>query len=545
MAVTFKHLLEPIDPVQPTIRLGAVLARFTAEPDLEILPVVFGRTLVGTLQRRVVFELAGSDIPRTDLTDARIAPLLNGTPATVDGETRIGGFCAKDAKAKGPVLENGVVVLDAGAYAGVVRAPVIARALAEENAKRARAQKGVATKIAAYKSQQAISAAQRAKVQALLAHELRTPLNAAQAGAEMLQQHTSSNDGRLLARTVSDACEALDRLLDDMMTLSEADLGSLPVRPEPVSLKRFAADLEGLWRQKAVDNGLDYGVNLGKLAAERVEVDSVRLRQLTDNLVSNAIKYTPEGRVEVVLGTVASDAGLTLRIEVTDTGPGLTGEDIQRVFQPFTRTGTATAIEGSGLGLTVVKAVTARLGGEIAYRTGETGGSVFSLTLPVHKAGPRIVSENRRAAAMRRFEIGDVLLVDDHEPSRVVLAKALLGAGWRVDGVHSLAQALRRAAHKPYQAILCDLHLLDGNGIDLLNAVRGGETHDRTTPVIAVTADRSQARMDRCRAAGFDAVWTKPIKPNDAVMALADLIIAHEAATREAGVLTGPRSAIA
>lgn len=544
MAVTFRQLCEPVEPVQPTVRFAAVLARFTSETDLDILPVVFGRTLVGTLTRRAVFDLAGSDIPREHLCDARITPLLDEMPATADGGLRIGGYAARSARGDGKALADGVVVLEAGAYAGIVRPRALARALAEENARRAMAQKEVAEKVTAFKARHAREAAERAKLQALLAHELRTPLNAAQASADMLGQHIRSSDGKLLARTVSQACRALDRLLDDLMMMSRADLGNLPVSPEPVSLKRLAGDLEALWRPRCAEKGLAFRLGIGRLAAERVELDPVRLRQVLDNLVSNAIKFTTDGEVRVDFGLASEDETLLLSVEISDTGPGLSGEDLQRVFRPFARTDSAGQVDGSGLGLTVTKAVMDSLGGQIAYRSGAGGGSVFSLLLPVQKAGPRIVSENRRASAMHRFEVGDVLLVDDHEPSRVVLAKALKAAGWRVDGVDTLAQALRRVAHKPYQAVLCDLHLADGDGTEILRAIRRGEGHDPAAPVVAVTADRSDARLEACRAVGFDAIWPKPIKPNEAVMALADIIIAaaHRAASGDAA---GQRRSIA
>ncbi len=533
MAVTFRQLAEPVEPVQPHLRLAAVLARFEADAGLELLPVVFGRTLMGTLSRRAVFDLAGAAVPRDQVADTRISALLDEAPATADTELRIGGFSVRSARGDGKALAEGVVVLERGAYAGVVRPRTLARALAEENARRAMAQKEAAGKVAAYRARQAEKAAEQAHLQAVLAHELRTPLNAAQASADMLAQHTRTQDGKLLARTVSDACRALDRLLDDMMVMSRAGLGNLPVQAEPVSLRRLSAELDNLWRPRCAEKGLGLRVVTGKLAAERIEADPVRLRQVLDNLLSNAIKFTSEGGVELSFSTEANGDAVTLAIEVSDTGPGLSGDDLGHVFKPFERAAGAAGMDGSGLGLAVTKAVLDSLGGQIAYRTGEAGGSVFSLTIPVRKSGPRIVSENRRAATMGRFEVGDVLLVDDHEPSRLVLARALVAAGWKVDAVATLSQALRRSAHKPYQVILCDLHLADGDGTQILEAVRRSEAHDPATPVIAVTADRSPARLEACAAAGFDAIWTKPINPNDAVMALADLIITHSARDRQ------------
>ncbi|MEM0987197.1 MAG: ATP-binding protein [Pseudomonadota bacterium] len=539
---TFKQLVEQVDPVQPSIRFGAVLARFASEKSLEVLPVVFGRTLVGCLYRRTVFELAGSDIPREHLNDARITPLLDESPVTADCEARVGGFCARSAKGDGKALASGVVVLEKGAYAGVVRPRTLARALAEENARRAKSQKALVEDMRALRADQAAEQENQAKMQALLAHELRTPLNAALASADMLLHHAQSSDGKVLARTVASACDGLDRLLDDMMVISQSGLDQLPVKPEPISLKRLVADIEVLWSPQCSAKGLGFDVRIGKLAADRIEIDPTRLTQVTNNLVSNAIKYTEAGRIDVTVDTTNGPDGLDLSIEVRDTGPGLANDEQATVFLPFARASKTEDLEGTGLGLTVAKAVMESLGGSLSYRDADFGGSVFAIRLPVRKAGPRVITDNRRTAAIGRFKVGDVLLIEDHEPSRLVMAKALTAAGWQVDGVHTLAQALRRVTHKPYQAILCDLHLPDGDGTDLLKKVRAGDGINPSTPVVAVTADRSEARIEACTAAGFDTIWTKPIRPNDAAMALADLIMAHEAKTGAARAQALPQT---
>ncbi|MEL6284909.1 MAG: ATP-binding protein [Pseudomonadota bacterium] len=524
MAATFRSLVESIDPAAPTLSFGAALALFETNPAFEFIPVITGDTLVGTLSRLRVYQTAASDLPRDKLLSLPIAPLLDPVPATADVDQKIGGYAARTASEGGKALAVGLVVLEDGGYLGVVRPAILAAAVASENARRAKAQKKLVEQVRTFKQLETSTAENAGQLHAMLAHELRTPLHAAQASVDLLQAHSQSTDGRALARTVADACVALDRLLDDLMTVSRADLGNLPINPEPVSLKRLIADVERLWAPRCSQSGIDLSLELGKLAAERVEIDPVRLRQVIDNLLSNAVKYTERGGVTVVLSTAEEADGLLLSIDIGDTGPGLSGDALKGLFEPFSRLSGAEHVPGSGLGLALTRAVTEHIGGTVSYRTRHSGGSVFSVSIPVRKAGPRIIAENRKAPVFRQFTPGDLLIVDDHEPSRLVLAKALSGAGWRVDGVSTREQALRRLGHKPYQAILCDLHLPDGDGADVLDAERRRSAGDTHTPVIAVTADHSEEKLAACAEAGFDATWTKPIKPGDVIMLLAEVI---------------------
>ena len=531
MAYTFEQIAQHVDPVPPSIRVGALVARFLSERDLVLLPVVFDRTLVGTVSRQDALERVASSTSRAELLNQRLGSLLDETPVTVRADQRLGGFALKAAKSNSKAISRGVVVLSNGAYQGVVPAAALTAALAQENASRAAAQRDLSQALAEQERATNEAAEERSRLQAMLAHELRTPLHAAQASAELLQQGTVDGDSRQLARTIGQSCEAMDRLLADLMDFSRAGLSNLPVENEPVSVRRFAGELEPLWRPAAEDKGLDFSIEIPRLAAERVAADPVRLRQVLHNLISNAVKYTSQGQVVVRLQTVSVQDDLYLRAEVKDTGRGLTTDEVAEVFEPFRRLPSASNAPGTGLGLAISKAVTEQLGGELGYAANPDGGSVFHVNLPVRRAGPRMVAESRRSVRRMTFELGELLIVDDHEPSRRVLAHALKAAGWKVDAVHTLAQAQRRTAHKPYQAVLCDIHLSDGDGTALLQAIRDGSCGAPDTPVVAVTADRSEQRLQACRAAGFDAVWTKPLKPADAVTELADLIVAKTAAS--------------
>ena len=254
--------------------------------------------------------------------------------------------------------------------------------------------------------------------------------------------------------------------------------------------------------------------------------DPTRLRQITANLVSNALKFTERGRVDISLRCLphAPEGHAGLALSVSDTGIGLSPAQLAKLFQPFTQAEASTTrrFGGTGLGLSICKRLVEMMGGEIGVESREGEGSIFQvrLTLPLAdapKSAPTMDEVGGDIAGVR------LLVVDDNPTNRLV-ACAILGAVGAVvetanDGLDGL-DALRR---QPFDAVLMDIHMPRLDGLSALVRIRGGEAGPRDIPVIALTADAMDGETHRLRSLGFDAVEAKPIRPAALIAAIAGL----------------------
>jgi signal transduction histidine kinase len=233
-------------------------------------------------------------------------------------------------------------------------------------------------------AKEAAEAANRAKSEflACMSHDLRTPLNAVLGFAQLLEldpgvRGSPSAPGQV--RLVVDAGRHLLEMIDDLLDLARIEAGSLKLRPEPVELGALMADCVALTAPLAAAHGVT--VNCAPAAATlTIDADPVRLRQVVSNLLSNAIKYNrPAGRVEVAV----HDDGAQARIEVHDTGRGLSPEQLAQLFTPYERAGAERSrIQGTGLGLVIVRQLVQAMAGRVEVRSRPGAGSTFTVNLP-------------------------------------------------------------------------------------------------------------------------------------------------------------------
>jgi PAS domain S-box-containing protein len=377
-------------------------------------------------------------------------------------------------------------------------------------------------------------AASRAKDDFLarLSHELRTPLNPVllvasdSAGDTKLSDEVRSNFG-MIAQNV--ALEA--RLIDDLLDLSRITHGkmSLELRPHDV----HSILLEALAMVQAEIAQKHLVVSLG-LKADRHTVlcDDVRLKQVFWNLLRNAVKFTPDGG-EVTIETRRVPDGDDLVIKIIDKGIGLAPEEIGRIFEAFSQGDHSTAagstqFGGLGLGLAISRMLVEQHSGFIrAVSAGKNLGATFLVELPLCHAEAQeedgVTSrhpfdertpppDGRVAASMRR-----ALLVEDHPPTRKALTQLLARRHFEVVGVGSVSEARTTAGREPFDVVISDIGLPDGNGYDLMTELRS-----RYGLVgIALTGYGRDEDVDRSQAAGFSAHLTKPVSIEGLECALA------------------------
>ncbi|MEZ6012089.1 MAG: ATP-binding protein [Hyphomonas sp.] len=520
----------PISPVPADTTCSAALSLFLSDRTLFALPLRLADNAITLVTRMSVTEAMAGPDARTIWASRPVSYLASEAPMIVEAGTAA-GLAARIASGNHPsVLTEGLIVMEDGVYRGLVSPTRLLSVIADENATRARTLGQAARRMEAAKAKLSSAARERADFLAFLGHEIRTPLTGILGVADLLQDSVTGGEPKRLARTISESGHHLERLLNDLLDLSRLEAGKMPLHVASFDLHEFAAEARDVWQPRTAGKRVDLRIGVDD-AAPRIEADALRLRQILFNLMSNALKFTERGHVDVRLATLEAAGSLRLQMTVSDTGCGISDEDKARLFEAFEQANAATAHThgGSGLGLAIAKSLAKAMGGTISLADNPEGGSIFTVDLPVQKAGPRLIASAAPAKTVRplvgKFELGRILVAEDHAASALVITEALRAAGWEVDHAPSAAVALDYVFDVPYQAILTDIHLPDETGDTILRVLRSRPGPNADVPVLAVTADLTDQRRAACKGAGFIALIEKPIRPRALVATLADILM--------------------
>ena len=444
MPVRLEDILTPVEPLQPEVSVEAVLQLFLADSTLSILAVVLEDTPIGHVTRAQLTEAMSSPNGHELLVRRPIMQIVQSDTVFAEASTPVALTAKQAADTGSNALTDGVIIRRDGVYAGVVTSAAILKAVAQENAARAKVMKVANKRIEAAKKNALDVAQEKSRFLALLGHEIRTPLTGILGLSDLLAEAKMPDEARRMARTIGQSGRLLDRLLSDLLDLSRMEAGKLSISAEPFDLHDFASEARDLWAARAEGRNLSLRMNIGEETTHRIEADAMRLRQILFNLMSNALKFTEKGSVSVLLETPGLRDNLGLRMTVTDTGCGISDEHKARLFTEFEQASVATARThgGSGLGLSIAKGLAERMGGAISLTDNPEGGSIFTVEIPVCKAGPRLAVENNPRPRTAKLQLGNILVAEDHAVCQLVIEKALKAAGWQVDCVQTGEQAL-------------------------------------------------------------------------------------------------------
>lgn len=352
---------------------------------------------------------------------------------------------------------------------------------------------------------------------AVLSHELRTPLAPITTAVHVLEKSARVDERHrdllpMIRRNV--ALEA--RLIDDLLDLTAINAGKVSLRREPVDMHQLARAVVTM-----VDDALEQKSVRVALELEArdpwVDADQARMQQVLWNMIRNAIKFSPAGG-RIVLRTGNADGRLVL--SCTDGGIGIAAEALPRIFRPFEQADAevSRSYGGLGLGLAIAQGLMLEHGGDIrAASDGRDRGATFTITMPT-AAEPPPGREGAPAGATRAGDRKRVLLVEDNQDAAAALSLCLEEYGWQVRLATTCADALRLAGAEPFDAVLTDLGLPDGSGLDV------GRALSRELPVIALSGyGRAQDRA-RSADAGFAAHLVKPADPAEVHAKLTELL---------------------
>ena len=351
-----------------------------------------------------------------------------------------------------------------------------------------------------------------------MSHEIRTPMNGILATTELLLTTGLDSEQRDYAITIQNAGNSLIVLLNDILDLSRIEAGKLALQSVQIQPRTLVTEATSLLALNARSKGLELECSIDDSVPTTAFGDAGRLKQIIQNLVSNAIKFTETGSIRVRLRTQkASTDVVVLFCEVSDTGIGVPQEQRSRLFNRFAQVDTPhrSKYGGSGLGLAISQQIVHLMGGEIGYLDNNGGGSTFWFHVPLlvrstEQAEPALSSA---ADAQGTSEPAPcrILVVEDNEVNQKIALRLIEKSGHQAKAVSNGRLAVEELSTTAYDLVLMDVQMPEMDGFEATMAIRSLDKAIRSVPVIAMTANAMAGDRERCLQAGMDDYVSKPV----------------------------------
>ncbi len=505
-------------PVTPSHTGRDLFRRFEDDPDLLVIAVVDEDSRpVGLVKRNAFLVRMAAQYGYALWSERPIASWMKTDPLIADGDMTVEEFCGRVMEERPSELLQGFIVTCGGRYAGVGTALALLQVTASATASHAAEMKRLAES-----AQDALAA--KGRFLAVMSHEIRTPLNGVLAVAEIVRRKSRQDDLAPLVDTILQSGGTLLRLLNDALDLSRAETSGLELREEPMQAAALIDDTMALWSSQAELKGVGLSAVYDGPDELWVEADRVRLQQVINNLVSNAMKFTRDGGVELVLRAERHGDHVNLVGEVADSGPGVPADRLYSIFTPFQQTEDGVRLGGAGLGLAVCRQILERMDGAIEAENRPEGGALFRFTAPL-RWSPRPVDAGHAAGPVEAAGGAlHVLVVDDNATNRMVAQTLCEMFGCTTEAVEDGAAAVEEAATGRFGLVLMDVKMPGMDGVEATRRIRSGRAPGSQTPILALTANADPADAAFYRLCGMNGVVEKPVKPERLLEAMSAVL---------------------
>jgi PAS domain S-box-containing protein len=368
--------------------------------------------------------------------------------------------------------------------------------------------------------------ANKAKTQFIsaMSHEIRTPFNAVLGILDILGETRLSKDQKQLVQTAEHTSRSLLRIINDVLDYARISSGSVKIVNAPFAAVKVFDDVERLFAVQAKEKNIDLIVDSAKAKPIHLDGDAGRIRQILMNFVSNALKYTRDGKVELITETHALGNGeWALLCKVRDNGLGIKKDKLKHLFDEFYMAEEVDlrASEGTGLGLTICKVLTNMMGGEIGVESELGEGSTFWVKLPLAQITPAKEAP-KGPDTMANIQGKQILLAEDNATNRMVVSRILEKQGAVLTLAVNGVEALSHLETAGYDLLLTDIFMPEMGGKELVTRLRAGDTPNASIPVIGLTAMGDIHEAEELKDYGVDQVMLKPFNAKDLIRAIAD-----------------------